>query len=164
MNHCFPLWIPFLCNIPLIITKEAHPRFGLYSKTKKGFLIMSMLQSAQREPSISCHRAREHRVIFSKLLPIVRTGIFITSTPTHCCTWMYLSGSVITTGVIGLRLMIDNEARSTACRVLSGHMHTYTPPGTHTNSHNSDETLPGVSSHAGVTNENRRRVCLLYYS
>lgn len=112
--HAWQHWISFQCNFSLIMTKGANPRFGLYSKTKTGsFIIISLLHSAQGEPSISCHRAWVHRVIFSKLLPIVGIDLFTTSLcdsmPTHCCTWMYPSGSVITTGVIGLGLMIDNE-------------------------------------------------------
>lgn len=98
----------------LIMTKEANPTFGLYSEIRTGSLIiMSLLHSAQGEPSISCHRVWAHGVIFSKVPAIVGTDLFITSscdsTPTHCCTWMYLGGSVIAVGVIGLGLMTDNE-------------------------------------------------------
>lgn len=96
------------------MTKEANPTFGLYIESRTGSLIiMSVLHSAQGEASISCHTVGAHRVIFSKALPLVRADLFITSlwdsTPTHCCTWMYLGGSVITTGVTGLGLMTDNK-------------------------------------------------------
>lgn len=139
-THAWHRWIPSLYNIPLIMRKEANPTFGLYSETRTGSLIiMSLLHSAQGEPSISCHRVWAHGVIFSKVLPIVGADLFITSlcdsTPTHCCTWMYLSDSVITTGVIGLGLMTDNETgiqeRRTACHVSTqGHTH-----NTHAHTH-----------------------------
>lgn len=74
---------------------------------------------------------------------------------------VYCSNSVITSGVIGLELMTDRGAgiqeRSRACQAS---IEEYT----HTDTLMQDETVPGVSSHAGVNNENRQRVCLLYYT
>lgn len=106
-------WMLSMCNISLIMTKYENITFRLHSEIRTGSLIiMSLLHSAQGEPSISCHSVWVYGVIFSKVQPI-RTDLLITSlcdsAPTHCCTWMYLSGSVITTGVISLRLMADNE-------------------------------------------------------
>ncbi len=114
VRHAWHHWIPPPSNTPLIITKEANPTFGLYCETRTGFLIiMSLLHSTQGEPSISCHRVRAHGVIFSKVPLIVGTDVFISflweSTPTHCCTYMYLGGAVIPTGVTGLGLMTGNE-------------------------------------------------------
>lgn len=78
--HVWHHWMSSLFNIPLIMTKEANPMFGLYSKTRTGSLIItSPLHSAQGEPSISCHRVWAYGVIFSKVPPIVRTDFFITS-------------------------------------------------------------------------------------
>lgn len=153
------------------MTKEANPTFGLYIESRTGSLIiMSVLHSAQGEASISCHTVGAHRVIFSKALPLVRADLFITSlwdsTPTHCCTWMYLGGSVITTGVTGLGLMTDNKMG-----IEERSMSSFEPvqsiciDATHTHTHTQrpDETLPGLGIHGEVTNENRQRVCLLYY-
>ena len=74
---------------------------------------------------------------------------------------VYCSDSVITSGVIGLELMTDRgtgiQERSRACQ---GSIEEHT----HVGRLMQDETVPGVSSHAGVNNENRQRVCLLYYT
>lgn len=79
---------------------------------------------------------------------------------------MYLGGSVITTGVTGLGLMTDNKMG-----IEERSMSSFEPvqsiciDATHTHTHTQrpDETLPGLGIHGEVTNENRQRVCLLYY-
>lgn len=57
-------------------------------------IITSLLSSAQGKASISCQRVWVHKLVFSKVQPIVRTGLFITSLcdsmPTHCFTsWWF---------------------------------------------------------------------------
>lgn len=68
------------------------------------------LTPAQGEPSISCHSV-------SAWSDILQSA---TNTPTHCCT-MDLSGSVITSGVVGLELMTTNgtgiQEKGTTCQV-----------------------------------------------
>lgn len=69
------------CAILLWLWQKTQiPRSGLSSGTGTGSLItMSLLRSAQGEPSISCHGVKASGVIFSVVPPIFRTDLFITS-------------------------------------------------------------------------------------
>lgn len=75
--------------------KKSFTVWTICSKNRTGFLIIiSLLSSAQGKASISCQRVWVHKLVFSKVQPIVRTGLFITSLcdsmPTHCFTsWWF---------------------------------------------------------------------------
>lgn len=61
-NTCLDTPELSLCDVPLIMTKEANPTFGLYIESRTGSLIiMSVLHSAQGEASISCHTVGAER-------------------------------------------------------------------------------------------------------
>lgn len=133
-------------------------------------IIMSLLHSARGEASISCHRVRVHGVILQSTTNSQDRLIHNLFVWFNAHTLLHLNVSRwFCYYHRGYRSGIDD--RQWDRRALSEHMLTrkhsgplsHTRPRTKTHTCSPDETLPGPSIHAGVTNENRQRVCLLYY-
>lgn len=115
-------------NIKLLWLWKSHSWAIIKKKEKKKqHIIVLVVHSTRQEPSVSCQ-------IECECMSIVRADSFISAlcdwAPTHCCTWMYNCGCVITTGLTGLGKMTGIEWKE-ACRV-SKHMHEHTGTATYT--------------------------------